>query len=129
MRERAERFAQAAAPALAAAAGALSPVLTLFASQLKTTFERAAKAIDVFAATLGPKRHRPARKPCAWCVDSRKRPATHTVKWREPVMWRDELDGTYTMWPAGRVMRMCQFHANIAERYNGVQAYRFRRLE
>lgn len=124
VRERAEKFAQAAAPALAAAAAAVAPVLGVIAGQFKAAAESAGQLFTSLRSSFA----RPAaRKPCAWCAEMRKRPATHTVKWREPIVFWDDYDAP-VYWPAGRAMRMCEFHARIAERYNGVQAYRFRRL-
>ena len=127
IQKRAERLAQAAAPAIQASAEALQPVFRLLSDQFKRMAEQARRLLDAFAVVLPPRRRRP-HEPCTWCSDRIKRPATHTVKWREPVVWWDEFDNTPTYWPAGRTMRMCEFHAAIAERYNGVRAYRFRRL-
>lgn len=122
-----ETVALAAAPVMKATAEALVPMLEVMA----TTFRRAAEQARVTAEDVFAIRRRlsrpPARKPCAWCTRRRARPATHTVKWREPVTWWHEDSDEPTCWPAGRVMRMCEFHAQIAERYNGVKAYRFRR--
>ena len=106
----------------------LVPLLNVVADAFKRAAERARADLQVLREFLGPRRPAPS-KPCTWCSPRLKRPATHTVKWREPVVWWDEFDGTPTYWPAGRTMRMCQFHAKIAERYNGVRAYRFRRLK
>jgi len=115
---------QAAMPAMVAAVETFQPILRAGIDELGEASRKAAEALRA----LRPQRVPPARKPCTWCGDLRKRPATHTVKWREPVVWWDEFDNTPTYWPAGRTMRMCEFHAEIAERYKGVRAYRFRRL-
>lgn len=123
-----ETIAHAAAPVMKATAEVLVPVLEVVAS----AFRKAAEQARATAGSLLGIRHQlsrpPARKPCAWCAQSRTRPATHTVKWREPVVWWDEDSDAPTCWPAGRVMRMCEFHARIAARYSGVKIYRFRRV-
>lgn len=99
--------------------------------EIATMFDgltEAARRASGALRALHSRRRPAARKPCSWCSDRAKRPATHTVKWRELVVWIDEFDGTVTWWPAGRVMRMCEFHARIAQRYEGTKAYRFRSL-
>lgn len=125
MQKRVEAISLAAAPAIAAAAEALAPALNVIVSATRQVRQFA----DTITATLRSARRPAARKPCTWCSNYAKRPAVFTVKWREPVVWWDEFDGTPTFWEAGRRMRMCEFHARIAERYNGVKTYRFRRLK
>ena len=125
--KRMTEIAQAAAPVIQATGEALAPMLLVLGEQFKRTAEHARRLLDTFAVVVAPRKPA-ARKPCTWCSDRVKRPAAYTVKWREPVVWWDEFDGTPTYWEAGRRMRMCEFHARIAERYNGVKAYRFRRI-
>jgi hypothetical protein len=118
-----ERLASTAVPTVVEV---VSPAVSLISEQFIQAASSARTARNALWR-LWPRR-RPVSKPCTWCSDRAKRPATHTVKWRELVVWWDEFDGTPTFWPAGRVMRMCEFHARIAKRYDGVKAYRFRRL-
>lgn len=138
-RRRAERFGQAASTTPLTVAEATGPALGAVCTQMRAAVQSISRLVqkagreiamawNPFLSTKAPRRP-PASKPCSWCSSGLKRPATHTVKWREPVVWWDEVDGTSTLWPAGRQMRMCEFHARIAERYRGVQAYRFRRLK
>lgn len=126
-RDRAEAIVQAVAPALRAALETTAPIVRLFASGMAKATAAASSGLRAFAVAMRSPRRRPPRKPCAWCSQRSKRPATHTVKWREPVVFEDDHDGP-THWPAGRVMIMCDFHARAARRHNGVTAYRFRRL-
>lgn len=123
-----KKAAQMIPPGLAAAAGSLAPVLAVVASQFKRAVQEAQKALESFVTSAWSYQQRPpAKKPCAWCGKARQRPATHTVKWRELVVFWDEHDEPI-VWQPGRVMRMCEYHAKTAQRYNGVQAYRFRRI-
>lgn len=126
--KRVEEVALAASPVLKVTAEAMVPMLEAMAAAFRKAGGHAREAVESLFDIRRKLSRPPARKPCAWCSKGSKRPATHTVKWREPVVWWDEFDGTPTLWPARRVMRMCEFHAQIAERYNGVKAYRFRRL-
>jgi hypothetical protein len=130
MQERAARFAQAASPAIAATAEALGPVLAALGDQFKKAADQARATLDAFTAVMTPRR-RPARKACAWCTDRVKRPATHVVKWRRSVIWRDEfgqVNGFHVDAPGVRLMRLCNYHASCACRYPGVKSYRFRWL-
>lgn len=128
IKERAVLLAQTAAPVIQAAGEALSPVLQVIGDQFKRAAEQARQLLDMFAVVLPPRRP-PARKPCAWCTDRVKRPATHVVKWHKTVVWEDEYnqDGTVIQ-PGGRRQQMCEFHAKLAARYSGVKTYRFRRV-
>jgi hypothetical protein len=126
-RRQAEALVQAVAPPLGAALETVAPVVQALAARMAKAVAAANSVLRAFVVAMRSPRRRPARKPCAWCSQHSKRPATHTVKWREPVVFEDDHDGP-THWPAGRVMIMCDFHARTARRYNGVTAYRFRRL-
>jgi len=92
------------------------------------------RAVEALVPLLRPfdemrERRRAARKPCAWCTDSFKRPAVYIVKWRRSVIWEDEFNDGSGLWvtPAGKRMIMCEFHSERATRYPGVSRYRFRR--
>lgn len=128
IQKRAEEVFFVAAPALKVTGEALTLALEAMAGAFRKAAEQARATAGSLLGIRARLSRPPARKPCAWCTESRKRPATHTVKWREPVVWWHEDSDAPTCWPAGRVMRMCEFHARIAARYSGVKIYRFRRM-
>lgn len=126
--ENLRRHAEALAPVLRASGEALAPVLQVLGSQFKQMAEQARRQLDVLVLLLPPRRPA-AHKPCAWCTDRVKRPATYIVKWHKTVVWEDDYDQEgAVVQPGGRRQRMCEFHAKLAERYSGVKIYRFRRL-
>lgn len=117
---------------LQAAAARMAPNMLKFGERFKQMSAQVGRLIDVFAV-VAPARRRPARKSCAWCTDRVKRPATHTVKWHERIVWSDLYDGgdaaDRRVTPAGTRQVMCQFHSQRAAWYPGVRVYRFRRLK
>lgn len=129
-RKRMGEIAEAAAPIVQAAAVTAQPVVLVLGERFRAASEQARRLVDMFAV-LRPARRPPARKPCAWCSRSRKRPALFVVKWHEPVVWADEFQGPEEhpmVTPAGAKQLMCRFHAERASRYQGVKVYRFRRM-
>lgn len=128
VRKRMIEMVQSAAPSVETAARLLGPVLEAAARSFTAAIESARAQLDVFRAALAPApRRRRARKPCAWCTDRYKRPAVYRVKWRKSVTFHDEFDNMPVTWTAKRTLLMCDYHASVAERYDGVTAYRFRR--
>lgn len=121
-----------AAQGLQAAAVRMAPNMLRFGERFREVSRQINRLVDAFAGWAPPRR-RPARKPCAWCTDRVKRPATHTVKWHQEIVWSNLYDGgdaaDQRVTPAGRRQIMCQFHAGRAVRYPGVKVYRFRRLK
>lgn len=130
-RRRAEQLGLVAA-GIGEQARRMSPNMLKFGEQFKKMSRQVDRLIDVFTF-VAPPRRRSARKPCAWCTTCVKRPATHTVKWHEQIVWSNLYDGgdaaDRRVTPAGRRQIMCQFHAHRAARYPGVKVYRFRRLK
>lgn len=124
-----QELAAAAGPLLNATAVVLQPVLAAFSASATRAAERICTVLESFSVACGrlPRRHA-ANKPCAWCNRKTARPATHLVKFREAVTFDDDYAEGVTTWAAGRRIRMCAFHANIASRYSGATAYRFRTL-
>lgn len=119
----AREWGLAAAPMIRATLETLAPVV----AAMGHTAREAAGSVAAFmrAATSRP----PAKKPCAWCPERQKSPATHVTKWRKRVTWEDDLaTGPAVTWEPGRRLSMCGFHAQVAERYDGVSTYRFRSL-
>lgn len=122
---RARAFAESAGPIIEAFARAAAPMAAAFADVAKG----AAAVTQAFAHRLKPIDRRAPAQPCAWCPDGAKLPATHMTKWRKAVTFEDELTTAPPVtWEPGRRLRMCVFHAQIAERYDGVKVYRFRRI-
>ena len=71
---------------------------------------------------------KPARKPCRWCVKRWARPAVWRTRWPKVVWIEDYFGGGEEEWFPPKNILLCDFHVRHAIRYEGVKAYRFRKL-